>query len=557
MQVVVIGHCPVTTERLATLAARVRTPSDVDDLARALPGSFHLVVLIDDQLRVQGSVTGLRRVSYAYLQGMPIAADRADVLADLTGADVDQDMLATRAVCGGMLPSPLRDHSMWRGVYTVPPDHFLLLKRDRTAREVSWWGPPAPELSLEQGAPTVRAALITATADRRPPEGRLSVDLSGGMDSTSLCFLAAHHVPDLLTFRWGEAEEGNDDAHYATHAARCLPQADHLVMPQAKLPAIFTDPAAPADPEQPYLFSRTLARTRHTALNLAAHGSRQHIAGHGADELFFKFPGYLHRLLLRHPLTGLRHLRGHLAVSRWPLSATVRELTRGGDVASWWRAQADELAAPLADRFPPIGWGFSPLRAQPWVTDEALDATRRTLRRTADQVRPFAEDRGQHQFLLALRTTAPAYAQMGRIFAESGVRLEMPYLDDRVVEAALAVQLHERVTPLRYKPLLAQAMQGIAPPVVLNRSTKGDFAEDLRVGRRRNLAALLEVFAESELARHGLIDTGMLRGEILAPQADNTKNIALEHLLGCETWFRTATTRHTSSRRNDVRNSAS
>ncbi|MGW7336634.1 asparagine synthase-related protein [Streptomyces sp. NPDC054808] len=558
VQVVVIGHCPVTTDRLATLTARVRTPTDVDDLARALPGSFHLAALIDGQIRVQGSVTGLRRVSYAYFQGMPVAADQADVLAVLTRAEVDEDMLATRAVCGGMLPSPLRDHSLWRRVHTLPPDHFLLFGRDRTAREVRWWKPPAPELPLEQGARGVREALISATADRRPVDGRLSADLSGGMDSTSLCFLTARQVPDLLTFRWGEAEEGNDDARYAAHAARFLPQADHLVVPQSKLPAVFSDPAAPADPEQPYLFSRTLARTRHTAMSLAAHGSRQHIAGHGADELFFKFPGYLHRLLRRHPFTGIRHLRGHVAVSRWPLSSTVRELTRRGDVSAWWHAQSDTLTAPpLPTRFPPVGWGFTPLRAQPWVTEEAIDAARRTLRRTADEVRPFADDRGQHQFLLALRTTAPAYAQMRRVFAESNVRLEMPYLDDRVVESALAVRLHERVTPMRYKPLLAESMRGIAPPVVLNRSTKGDFAEDLRVGRRRNLAALLEVFADSQLARHGLIDIDVLRSEILAPQADNSKNIALEHLLGCETWFRTATTRHTRSRRNDAPEPAS
>jgi hypothetical protein len=37
---------------------------------------------------------------------------------------------------------------------------------------------------------------------------------------------------------------------------------------------------------------------------------------------------------------------------------------------------------------------------------------------------------------------------------------------------------------------------------------------------------------------HGLIDPGLLRRELLAPQADNTMMFALENLLGAETWLR-------------------
>ncbi|MEU6588543.1 lasso peptide isopeptide bond-forming cyclase [Streptomyces sp. NPDC046881] len=545
VQVVVIGFCPVTTARLAELAGRVGDVADIDALARALPGSFHLIAAVRRHVRVQGAVTGLRRVFHARFGGLPIASDSAATLAAMTGAKVDDQALAVRVACGGLLPPPLGERSMWESIATVPPDHYLVME-SRGAREVRWWRPPVPQQSLEQGAEAVREALITATMTRRPASGRLSADLSGGMDSTSLCFLASRRTPDLITFRWGEADAGNDDAFFAGHAAQSLPQAQHLIVPQSQLPDVFADPEALVDTEQPYLFARTTARMRYTADLLAEHGSRLHIAGHGGDELFFKFPGYLHRLLRRRPWTGLRHLRGHYALSRWPFGATVAELADSGDVSAWWSAQADNLRQPLSSpRYPPLGWGFTPLRAADWVTEGAVAAARDGLRRAAASARPLAPDRGQHQFLVALRTTGVAYQQLAHLYSEARVPLHMPYLDDRVVEAALAVRLHERAMPWRYKPLLADAMRGLVPDAVLDRSTKGEFSRDMYTGWRRNLPAILEIFSDSALAAHGLIDADGLRTALLTPQADNTMYIAVEHLLGCEIWFRSTRRRIT------------
>lgn len=540
VRLVVIGCCPVTTGRLEELCRRIRTLTDVDAVARALPGSFHVLAADEATTRVQGSVTGLRQVFHARLGGVPIAADRADALAAMTGAGIDAGALAARVVCGGMLPPPLADRSVWAGVSTVAPDYCLLLEPGR-ARQSRWWRAPDPELGLEAGAAALRAALITAVDGRRGPQGGLSADLSGGMDSTTLSCLAARHTPDLLTFRWAEAEAGNDDAHFAARAADSLPGARHLVLTQDELPPIFTDPGALADTERPYLYPRTLARVRYTARLLAEHGSRSHLAGHGADELFGPAPGYLHRLARRHPLTMVRHLRGHRALSRWPLAATAAELVRADSPARWWLTQVEQLTAPSPPRrVPALGWGLAPLRAPVWATEEAVAATREALRATAEHAEPFAEDRGQHQYLTALRITAPAYRQVSRLFAAAGVALHQPYLDDRVVEAALAVRLHERVTPWRYKPLLAESMRGLVPEAVLGRTTKGDFSADVRAGRKRNLSALLEVFSDSVLADMGLVSPGALRAYLLTPHADISRDIATEKLLGCETWARAA-----------------
>ncbi|MGH3694704.1 MAG: asparagine synthase-related protein [Pseudonocardiaceae bacterium] len=556
LRVAVIGSCPVTATWLTELVAGVRTAGELDAVARALPGCFHLVASIDGEVRVQGSLTGVRRVFHTRIEGVPVAGDRADVLAMVAGSGIDDQMLAVRVVCGPQVPPPLGERSFWRGVRALAPDHYLRIDPGGTVGELPWWQPPEPRLPLTVGAGALRQVLDTALAQRRPVEGRLSADLSGGMDSTSLCYLAVRAGgSDLLTFRWAEADVANDDAVFAAHAACGLGQAEHVVLPQADMPDVFADPADIGDTEAPYPFTRTLARTRHNVALLAACGARQHLAGHGGDELFHGPMAYLHPLLRRRPLTAIRHLRGYRALHRWPLAAAASDLARRSDLGAWWHRQAQQLtAAPVPRRTPALGWGH-PLRAAVWITPAAVDTTRAVLHSTGAQTRPLAADRGHHVTVALLRMQGSCYRQLARRFATAGLRLELPYFDDRVVEAALAVRAHERRTPWRYKPLLVEAMRDVLPEVIAARTTKGEFGEDLRVGLRRHLPAVLALFADSALASHGLINLDLLRRQLLKPQVDNTTVFAVEDLLGCETWLRAAQ-RPTSPGRNNVAENA-
>jgi asparagine synthase (glutamine-hydrolysing) len=549
LRVAVIGSGPVPATRLAALVSRVRSVAELDAVARALPGCCHLVASVAGVVRVQGSLIGVRRVFHTRIGGVPVAGDRADVLALVAGSGIDEQVLAVQVACGAAVPPPLGEHSLWRGVRSLAPDHYLRIDPGGTVGELRWWQPPEPEVPLSVGAGALRGALDTALAQRRPATGRLSADLSGGMDSTSLCFLAVRAgTPNLLTFRWAEADAANDDAVFAAQAASKLGQAEHVVLPQAEIPDIFADAGQAGDTEAPYPFTRTLARTRHSAQVLVAHGAREHLAGHGGDELFHGPPAYLHALLRRRLFTAIRHVRGYRALHRWPWAAVLGGMTRSGELGAWWHQQAQQLTTgPVPRRTPTLGWGH-PLRAALWVTPAALEITRAMLRSTGDEAQPLAADPGQHLTLAILRMMGSAYRQLSGVFAPAGVRLALPYCDDRVVEAALAVRPHERRTPWRYKPLLAEAMRGILPEVLAGRTTKGEFGEDLRVGFRRHRPDILELFADSALATHGLIDPDLLRRQLLTPQADNTAVFALEDLLGCETWLRAAQKLSTSSR---------
>jgi asparagine synthase (glutamine-hydrolysing) len=544
LRVAVIGSCPVTATGLSEVVARVRTTAELDAVARALPGCWHLVCSLDGVVRVQGSLSGLRRVFHTRIGDLSLAGDRADVLARLAGTGIDEKALAVRVACGGQLPPPLSERSFWRGVQALAPDHYLRIDPPGRVSELRWWHPPRPRLDVTVGADALRQALETAVAARRPTAGRLSADLSGGLDSTSLCFLATRAgAAELLTFRWAEAEMGNDDALFAAQAISELPLAEHLVLPQAEMPEVFADAGDNGDTEAPYPFTRTLARSRHNAALLASLGARNHLAGHGGDELFHHGnQAYLAGLVRRRPITAIRHLRGYRALRRWSWRTSMSVLVHRTDVRTWWYQQATQLTSgPPPRRMPFLDQGC-PLRAPVWVTPAAVHTARAVLRATGDTATAVTDDRAQDIAVSILRTTGPHYRQLARVFATAGLRLELPYFDDRVIEAALAIRLHERSTPWRYKPPLAEAMRSILPPAIAARSTKGEFGEDVRIGLRRHLPEILEVFADSALAAHGLIDAEALRRELLAPQAENAVMVALESLLGCETWLRAAQT---------------
>ena len=67
----VIGQHRITAEQLAGAAGRAQTVADLDRLATSLPGSFHLLASLDGRARVQGTVTGVRRVFHARVGGRP------------------------------------------------------------------------------------------------------------------------------------------------------------------------------------------------------------------------------------------------------------------------------------------------------------------------------------------------------------------------------------------------------------------------------------------------------------------------------------------------------
>jgi asparagine synthase (glutamine-hydrolysing) len=261
----------------------------------------------------------------------------------------------------------------------------------------------------------------------------------------------------------------------------------------------------------------------------------------GGDQVLQAPAAYLHTTAVTHPRIAASHLRGRRAVSGWPLAATLRGLADRRSYQQWLAATVDDLTAPAPARgMPNLGWGPA-VRLPPWATPHAADAAGTLLREAAVGAQPLAPTCGQHATVEQLRGVGYFTRHIAGIYARAGLGLAVPFLDDRVVEACLAVRLHERSTPWRFKPLIVEAMRHLVPAAVLGRSTKGDFSADWHAGLRHARAHLAGLLDDLILARLGLVDADALRKVCLGLYPYNLDLVALDRTLACEAWLRTLT----------------
>ncbi|MFJ9542910.1 lasso peptide isopeptide bond-forming cyclase [Streptomyces sp. NPDC101225] len=534
----VVGCCPIDAAELRRRAAHLRDLAELDALARSLPGSFHLVGALDGRIRVQGTASGLRLVFHAEIDGVRVAATRADTLAAVLGLDPDVEELAVRLLWPA--PYPLFETSMWRAVTAVPPQDAVVVAADgRTVRHTRWWTPPEPILPLAEAAPLIRTALEEAVGARTRQGGVLSCDLSGGLDSTSVCFLADRSPARVVASTWPGRDPADNDLSWAKRAMGYLPDVEHVVWDADASPLVYEDLLGIDDLlDEPTIGVMDRSRVLHHLPGLAARGSRLHLTGIGGDHVAWCSEAYYHRLLRTRPLFALSQLRGFRALWQWPLGGTLRALADSRPYGKWLADAAGGLRGPL----PPsvttgLGWGMAP-RLFDWVTPEAERMARRALLDAAATASPLHPDRGLHTDLEQIRSCTRVIRQWDRMAARAGLPMASPFLDDRVIEACLAVRPSERVTPWRYKPVLSTAMRGIVPEECLRRSNKATASMDASNGLREHRADLLALWEDSRLAELGLVDGAELRRLARRPASPGLSDAILYSTIAAEVWLR-------------------
>lgn len=543
-RLVVFGRTRIQEQDLARELGRLHAPQGLDTLARRMPGAVHLLLSMDGVTRSQGCVSTVRQVFHTTVGGSTVAASAIGPLRALTGAAVDLRSLALRLLSPMGAPWPLSAETFWAGIRPVPSGHWLEIDGAGRGRTHRWWEPPGSSRSRADAARAVRAALAEAISVRVRDRGRVSTDLSGGLDSTSLSFIAAAEGADLVTFHVQPLDPGNTDTLWARRAAEAIPLATHRVIPGDRPANLFqVDIEQGSDAGQwegPQLWIGGWAHLSDLAGRIEADRSNFHMMGFGGDTLFGAMPAYLWSLSRRHPLRSLPVIRRSRLLNRWSWWSCVRGLSDRSTFPQSLAAIAEAVEGPPPR--PPhldLGW-VPPARIPPWATAQTADLVRRALRdAAADGPRPLDADRTRHQTLEAVLFEGSLVRQI-RAATNGPVEWDAPMLDHRVIEAAMSVRMGDRLSPGRYKPLLTAAMRGIVPDAILDRPDKGEFSAEMHEGLRRNQRLLLELCDGSRLAELGLIDAAALRARLRNPGPLAHHLTILQNTLACEGWLRSS-----------------
>jgi asparagine synthase (glutamine-hydrolysing) len=401
--------------------------------------------------------------------------------------------------------------------------------------------------SFETAADRLRVALTAAVRLRVATAGQVTADFSGGLDSTSLAFLAAGQAPEVQGFTYHNPLAPADDLRYARRCAPLHPALRHRVVLGSADSLNFADlhlPAAPADePDVGVLLARTPCRLA----PVAAAGSDLHLVGDGGDALLTAPYGYLADLLRRGHVRRA-HRDATVLARRWR-QAPAALLARAARLSTVSRRQAyTELAEawerpaptprPLAAASP-IGWWPAPGPEVGWFTGHArADLVELALARAGEPARAG----GVADFVTGQELAANAADH--RLFRDAGadrwgVPLHAPFFDHEVVRACLAVPAARRADPPAAKPLLVRALDGLVPGEVLHRATKGDYTAETYQGLRRAAAVLRTLFVEPRLADLGLIEPGPVRESLDRATLGLPMPLpSLERLVAAEVWLR-------------------
>lgn len=241
----------------------------------------------------------------------------------------------------GYVPWP---HTIYEGVWKLPPASYLVVDRRRgVGAPVTWWAPAfGPKWTDDE--PTLKARLAQhlddAVAVRLGADVPFGAFLSGGLDSSLIAALMARHLPtSLRTFTIGFREADFDEAADARRVASFLGAQHHEWVVEASAVDLLDDLAWHFD--EP--FGDSSAVPTWLVSQLAARHVKMVLSGDGGDELFAGYERY-HRFdrleRLRRASLGLA---GPLAAS----AATVLPPRHGRRL----RRIADRLRQPFPDSY--------------------------------------------------------------------------------------------------------------------------------------------------------------------------------------------------------------
>lgn len=529
---------------------------DLDDVLTSIRGSVLSVAAVDGDIRLQGSLSTSWQVYWIVVEGVPVASDSISILRTVFDLQLDTAVLASKMLLPGA-PWPLSLSTIWHGVRGLGMGEWLRLPRAGAPEQHRWWEPEIELDSPHRSTSRMREALLESVQTRTAGLGTVSADLSGGLDSTSLCFVAARTSVPLVTFHVQPLDDHNDDTTWAHRAADLITGTHHTLPPRPERSFFNTErmrePAYEA--EGPFLWSSGRDHLTDLRQRVRSVDSPLHLMGFGGDELFTTMPAYLWTLWRERGWRALPTIRRACLLNRYRFSGALRQISGTGSYASALNGAADSLArggaprsAPQSDRVLDLSWSPRP-SAPPWMSGDAVDTVRDLLLQSASRdPQPLHPDRSRHQMLESLLFEGSLVRQINEIYGNGEIAWEAPFLDTNVVDAALAVPMEDKKSPKLAKPLLASALDGIVPRVFFERRTKGEYSREMYGEIDRVRASLGDYFEDSALAELGLIDAAQLRAAINTPATFSWQLDPLERTIAYERWLRDADTVATTFR---------
>lgn len=411
--------------------------------------------------------------------------------------------------------------SLFEHVVAIPAATRLRWRAGDVGQHRYWHAEAIPRDPHLIGAPLQQRFVETfreAVRCRVTP-GRTGVEVSGGLDSSSVAAMAAtvtDEPPTALHLAYPNLD--CDETRFCASVTKlhALPLVQH--------DATRTRVEQRNDAHPDLIFDPTLDCFEPLVEEAAARGISTVLTGVGGDQLMDEAVDECAEALGAGRLSDAFRIAG---LSRRPGSAVAyRFLIQRG-----LRPLVPEPLRRLARRF----------RSHPTPAPLTAAVATQAMRHIHERMRIDWIEGPARGMVRELRSATLSFPvlQSDRLGAPHRVRFRHPFLDLRLVELMLSAPRAARLRDgtHKHKPVLRQAMRGHLPERVIGRADAGEFSQYLRyVLQQRQARATRALFKESRLA-----DLGIIEPRSVDDLLGGTSQIQINRLTsatGMELWLR-------------------
>jgi asparagine synthase (glutamine-hydrolysing) len=475
------GHM-LTTQGDAEIAIHLYEDWGIDCLARLI-GEFAFILWDEGQQRLFAARDrlGVRPLYYTRCGGVLYLASEIKSLLAL-GAPAAWDVEAYYSACHLAGIAGLPERTFFRGIYQLPPGHFLTVHKDQLCVRQYWdiefplvaeldGTPVAPELWVER----TRSLVEDAVRTRLRADVPVAFYLSGGLDSSCVSGIAAHRYQQPVeAFSIRFLESGRTEIETAQRTTDWLGGDLHVVEvgPQDIVAHIRE---AVYHAESPFFNNQGVAKLLLSRIARDA-GYKVVLTGDGADEIFAGYPAFMMDMILHHNRPTLPTLN----------SLTEQGLLHPDAVFEEPHHQSPFAVEQSLGCIPSWMWSFwltaQPLRGLFCKEFQAAFAGHNVYVALLESLLANQKLRGCEALSISqylwIKTMLPQY-----ILAYEGDRMDMahsiesrpPFLDHRLVECAAEIPAAYKIRHGREKYLLREVARPFVTQEVYHRR-KAPFA---------------------------------------------------------------------------------
>lgn len=366
------------------------------------------------------------------------------------------------------------EETLWQGILRLPPAHFLIVTSHSVRKERYWQIDPSRQIRYrrdEEYAEHCREVIAEAVRCRLRSHGPIAADLSGGLDSSSVVSMAQHLIKSgdaivsgFKTFSWVFPGQACDESKFIREVIEHWNLDAHTLVPSTTPPDLYIDRVLRVLDFPGY--PNSTAGNVYQEL-MRQDGYRVQLTGEGGDEWFQG---------INEPVIE--------TFKQFKLVSVLQALRNQDDATTLFRWMVGTMRVKLRSHLPrAFLQAWRQLRAKRATVPShiAPEFARRIqfLARTQEiEDWPQFTDYAQSLLYGSLRLPGSQYLfEIGeRDAVAAGIESRHPLEDRRVVEFGFALPDTQRQRNGVNKFVLRQAMRGLLPTKVEQRTDKAEFS---------------------------------------------------------------------------------